>query len=131
MKLQDIYQYFQSPQPIFLNQEMAVCYVLAILSESDSYGTEFIQQLEMKHAPHRLSDTVLYGALKFLEKEAIIQGYWQKVVGRGRPRRMYRIEDNSHAQARELGQLWLNYIEGQGTQHIGHQPLMPSAVSSV
>jgi DNA-binding PadR family transcriptional regulator len=129
MKLQDIYQYFQSPQPIFLNQEMAVCYVLAILHDSDSYGTEFIQQLEMKHAPHRLSDTVLYGALKFLEKESIIQGYWQKVVGRGRPRRMYRIDDSARAQANELGQLWLNYIERQGTQSLAHQSVMPAASS--
>ncbi len=131
MKLQDIYQYFQSPQPIFLNQEMAVCYVLAVLKECDSYGTEFIQKLEAQHVPHRLSDTVLYGALKFLEKETIIQGYWQKVVGRGRPRRMYRIDESAHAQAQELGDLWHEYIQGRGAQGNAVQPTMPSAASSL
>lgn len=131
MKLQDIYQYFQSPQPIFLNQEMAVCYVLAELGHADSYGTAFIQQLEIQHPPHRLSDTVLYGALKFLEKEEVIQGYWQKVVGRGRPRRMYRINPAVQGQAQELAQLWQQYLSKWGTPELTSLRTASSAASSM
>jgi DNA-binding PadR family transcriptional regulator len=114
MKFQDIYQYFQDPPPIYLSKEVAVCYILAILVEhGDSYGTALIQLVEAEHSLYRLSDTVLYGALKFLEEEGVIRGYWQKVQGRGRPRRMYQINTEKRDEARSLGRLWHKYIGEQ------------------
>ncbi|MEL7225901.1 MAG: PadR family transcriptional regulator, partial [Cyanobacteria bacterium J06576_12] len=68
----------------------------------------------------RLSDTVLYSALKFLENQAAIMGYWKKVEGRGRPRRMYRLRPDWQMKARELADLWQRYMVGQ--QKVGqHQ----------
>jgi DNA-binding PadR family transcriptional regulator len=110
MKFEDIYQFFQAPPPFYLNKELAVCYVLSVLSRGDSYGTELIQLLENEYPTYRLSDTVLYSALKFLEDEQIIEGYWKKVEGRGRPRRMYQICSGATQQAQDLTRLWYDYV---------------------
>jgi DNA-binding PadR family transcriptional regulator len=111
MKLDDIYRFFQAPPPFYLNKELAVCYVLAVLTRADSYGTELIQLLESQYPSYRLSDTVLYSALKFLEEEEIITGYWKKVEGRGRPRRMYQIQPEAVSRSQELARLWYGYVE--------------------
>lgn len=110
MRLEDIYQFFQNPPPTYLSQELAVCYVLSVLLQGESYGTELIQKLESEHPHYRLSDTVLYSALKFLEDEKAIVGYWKKVEGRGRPRRMYQISPDWSEQAQSLAHLWHNYM---------------------
>jgi len=110
MKLEDIYQFFQNPPPIYLSPELAVCYVLSVLLQTESYGTQLIQRLESEYPLYRLSDTVLYSALKFLEDEKAITGYWKKVEGRGRPRRMYQVSAEWQQQATTLAQLWQDYI---------------------
>lgn len=110
MKFEDIYRFFKAPPPFYLNKELAVCYVLSVLSRGDSYGTELIQLLENEYPTYRLSDTVLYSALKFLEDEEIIAGYWKKVEGRGRPRRMYQIRGEAVQQAQDLTRLWYEYV---------------------
>lgn len=114
MTFEEIYQFFQEPPPVYLNKELAVCYILSVFLRGDSYGTEIIEQLEQEYSCYRLSDTVLYSALKFLEKQGTIAGYWQKVEGRGRPRRMYQILPEYQLQAQELAGLWHEYISSQG-----------------
>ncbi len=109
MKLEDIYQFFQHSPPTYLNQELAVCYIMSVLLQGESYGTELIQRLESEYPRYRLSDTVLYSALKFIEKEKAITGYWKKVEGRGRPRRMYQVSPEWQAQAQDLARLWHDY----------------------
>lgn len=110
MKLETIYDYYQKSHETFLNQELAVCYVLSVLLQRDSYGTELIQRIEQDYPAYRLSDTVLYAALQFLEKEQVITGYWKKVIGRGRPRRMYHLEDNERQRAEEFVHLFRSYM---------------------
>lgn len=109
MNFEDIISFFRDPPPLYLNKELAVCYVLSMLLREDSYGTELIQRLEQEYPSYRLSDTVLYTALKFLEDEKSIRGYWKKVEGRGRPRRMYQIHPQWQGRARELADLWDTY----------------------
>jgi DNA-binding PadR family transcriptional regulator len=110
MNFQDIHQYFSDPPPIYLSKEVAVCYILSILlNEGNSYGTALIQGIAQDNPLYRLSDTVLYSALNFLEEENVIQGYWQKVEGRGRPRRMYQVLPEKLEQARSLSRLWGQY----------------------
>jgi DNA-binding PadR family transcriptional regulator len=113
MKFDDIYGFFRNPPPLHLNQELAVCYILDILLQGDSYGTELIGRLERESAMYRLSDTVLYSAIKFLETSGAIVGYWKKVEGRGRPRRMYRIQPEWESQCRELAYFWHQYANVQ------------------
>jgi DNA-binding PadR family transcriptional regulator len=115
----DIHQFFRNPPPFYLNKELAVCYVLAVLLRRDSYGTELISLLEHEYPTYRLSDTVLYSALKFLEDSNTITGYWKKVEGRGRPRRMYQISADWQQQANELSHLWQNYA-GKSVQAAAH-----------
>ncbi len=116
MKFEDIYQFFRQPPPIYLSKEVAVCYVLYVLVENgDSYGTALIQSIETEHPLYRLSDTVLYNALKFLEDENMISGYWKKVEGRGRPRRMYQVRSEKMTQAKELAGLWIQYVNDEST----------------
>lgn len=109
--LDEIYKFFETPPPFYLNKELAVCYVLAVLLRQDSYGTELINLLETEYPTYRLSDTVLYSALKFLEDAGAIVGYWKKVEGRGRPRRMYQITPEWRERAEELARLWDDYTQ--------------------
>ncbi len=111
MKLGDIYQFFDNPPPTYLCQELAVCYILSVLLQKESYGTELIQELETQYPTYRLSDTVLYSAIKFLEDERAITGYWKKLEGRGRPRRMYQVSPEWQQQAQDLDRLWQEYIK--------------------
>lgn len=117
--LEQIYQFFQSPPPFYLNKELAVCYVLAVLLRQDSYGTELIHLLETEYPSYRLSDTVLYSALKFLEDASGITGYWKKVEGRGRPRRMYQITPEWRKKAEELAKLWYDYSGKEVREPVG------------
>ena len=111
MKLEDIYQFFENPPPTYLCQELAVCYILSVLQQGESYGTELIQKLEAEYPTYRLSDTVLYSAIKFLEDQKAITGYWMKLEGRGRPRRMYQVSSEWQTQAQDLARLWHDYIK--------------------
>ncbi|RAM48296.1 MAG: PadR family transcriptional regulator [Hapalosiphonaceae cyanobacterium JJU2] len=113
MKLEDIYQFFENPPPTYLCQELAVCYILYVLLQGESYGTELIQRLETEYPNYRLSDTVLYSAIKFLEDNKAITGYWKKLEGRGRPRRMYQVSSEWSSQAQDLARLWQQYINGR------------------
>lgn len=110
MKFEDIHTFFNNPPPHYLNRQLAVCYVLSVLLHRESYGTELIEQLEQDYPCYRLSDTVLYGALKFLEQEKTVVGYWKKVEGRGRPRRMYQLNEAAQPQAEGLARYWQRYI---------------------
>lgn len=109
MQLEDIYDYFRDPSPIYLTQELSVCYILSVLLEAESYGTELVRRLEDEYPPYRLSDTVLYEALNFLEEENCIISYGKKVEGRGRPCRMLQLTQNGRQKADELAKLWQDY----------------------
>jgi Transcriptional regulator PadR-like family len=115
MNFEDIYCFFRDPPPLYLNQELAVCYILDILLEGDSYGTELIARLEHESSTYRLSDTVLYSAIKFLEGSGTIVGYWKKVAGRGRPRRMYQIAPEWISKSKELASFWKLYSHNHST----------------
>jgi DNA-binding PadR family transcriptional regulator len=106
LSLAKIYQYFQFPPPIYLNPEEAVCYILSVLLEGDSYGTELMDKLKEKFPVYQVSDTVLYVALNFLEKEGITKPYWKKTEGRGRPRRMYSLTAEWRKEVQTLANFW-------------------------
>ena len=129
MNFEDIYCFFRNPPPLYLNQELAVCYILDILLQGDSYGTELIARLEHESSTYRLSDTVLYSAIKFLEGSGTIVGYWKKVEGRGRPRRMYQIDSEWTTKARELAYFWEQYSSPPSTPAAGSSSLEGQALS--
>ena len=106
LSIDGINEHFQSPQLIYLGKEQAVCYVLRTLLAGDTYGTELIDALEKNFPRYRLSDTVLYIALQFLENEGITIAYSKKTEGRGRPRRMYKLAASRRKEAQALALLW-------------------------
>jgi DNA-binding PadR family transcriptional regulator len=122
MKFKDIYQFFQDPPPIYLEKEVAVCYVLAtLLKKRSSYGVELISHIETEYPLYRLSDTLLYSALKFLEDEEILDCYWQKMDGRGRPRRMYQIKEGKIELAKQVARFWYKYLNPNNTDTLETQ----------
>lgn len=111
MRLQDIYQYFLSPPPVYLGKEVAVCYILSILIHIDeSYATALMQHIRAEHPPYRISDAVLYSALEFLTDEGIIQSYGSNSHGRGRPRQMFSVRSEKLDDAKRLAQLWHQHL---------------------
>jgi DNA-binding PadR family transcriptional regulator len=113
MKIDSIYRFFENPTPIYLCQELAVCYILYVSLQEDSCSSELIQRLEDEYPSYRLSDTILYSALKFLEDERAITGYWKRIEKRGRPRRMYQVSPLWQVKAKHLAWLWQDYINRQ------------------
>ncbi len=109
MKFENIYQFFQNTPSTYLSQEQAVCYVLSVLLQRESYGTELIRYLKTQYPDYKLSDTILHVALRFLESQQVISSYWKKVEGRGRPRRMFQIAPQALSQATALAHLWQDY----------------------
>ncbi|NJR32116.1 MAG: PadR family transcriptional regulator [Chamaesiphon sp. CSU_1_12] len=110
MNFEDIYCFFRNPPPLYLNQELAVCYILDILLQGDSYGTELIARLEHESSTYRLSDTVLYSAIKFLEANGTnCPATGKKLKVAGRPRRMYQIDAEWVGKAKELAYFWERY----------------------
>ncbi|MGL4621430.1 MAG: PadR family transcriptional regulator [Chroococcidiopsis sp.] len=112
MKLEDIYQFFAAQAPVYLTQAQAVCYVLSVLLEGESYGTGLMEKLESEYPNYRLSDTVLYAALSFLESEQAVASRLQKVEGRGRPRRIS-LSPQWHNEAQKLAALWRGFVTKQ------------------
>ncbi|MEG3877635.1 helix-turn-helix transcriptional regulator [Microcoleus sp. herbarium7] len=106
LSINGIHEHFQSPQLVYLSQEQAVCYVLHTLLTGDVYGTGLINALEKDFPQYRLSDTILYSALQFLDNEGITIAYWKKVEGRGRPRRMYKLAASRRKEAQSLALFW-------------------------
>ncbi|MGG6262786.1 PadR family transcriptional regulator [Leptolyngbya sp. AN03gr2] len=110
MTLDNIFSYLQSPPPRYINPEIAVCYILAVLLEGDSYGSHLVKQISKTYPTYRLSETVLYSAITFLIEEGLIISYQQKAEGRGRPRQMYRLKESAQGKARELAQMGTHYL---------------------
>ena len=110
MKFEDVYRFFQEPQPVYVNGEAAASYVVLVLLQGDSYATEILQRLRHEHPNYQLSDTILYQVLQFLESEGWITTYWKKAGGRGRPRRMLQLSSDIREEAQKLAQLWQGYV---------------------
>lgn len=119
MRFEDIYAFFENLPPTYLNAEQAVCYILSVLVKEESYGTELILRLEQECPIFRISDPVLYAALNFLEEEQFITSFWQKLPGRGRPRRMLRLCPEVVEQAQELAQLWTSFAQSAAQNRSG------------
>ncbi|MDX2244697.1 MAG: PadR family transcriptional regulator [Leptolyngbyaceae cyanobacterium bins.302] len=112
MDFEDIYNFFEELPPTYLNVEQSVCYVLSVLLQKESYGTELIQNLEREYPIFRISDPVLYAAVTFLENEQFISSFWKKLQGRGRPRRMLQLNPECRKQAQDLANLWNTFATG-------------------
>ena len=109
MNLQEIKDYFQPPPPRRAPKELATAYVASALVQVDNYAGALIQNFEGDDAPGwLLEDLILYAALKFLEGENLIEGYWLPIEGK-RPRRMFKPVAGRKDELRELGELFTQW----------------------
>ena len=76
--LADIEHYFRQPPPLFLDLELAVCWVLDCLLKNDSYPSGLLQRLQSDHPKLRLSETVLHQAVDFLEQQEMLDCYTKR-----------------------------------------------------
>lgn len=109
--IQQITEYVSQEQPEFLTEEVGATYICWSINQFGKvYGTGLINALEELEARFhlKLSDTNMYEGLKFLESQGIITGSWEKVAGRGRPRRIYTVAQPS--QLADLANLWEKFL---------------------
>lgn len=101
----------QSIGGLYVQKEMIKGYidaiVLSILSQSDAYGYEITKIVNKKTSGlFELKEGTLYPALKRLEANQFIEGYWADHFD-GRPRRRYyRITQDGHKKLEESKNSW-------------------------
>ena len=108
--LADIEHYFRQPPPLFLDLELAVCWVLDCLLQNDNYPSGLLQRLQSDHPKLRLSETVLHQAVDFLEQQEMLDSYTKRCPSRGRPRRMLHLHQSARGQAERLMEPWSRWL---------------------
>lgn len=102
--LKDVRSYLKAQPVQFLNVNEAVCFVLSVLSQHDSYATNMHNILTERYDEIQLSETVLYAALRLLLAEQVISSYSGSLSGRGRRPIMYSLQKASNV--RDLIAYW-------------------------
>ena len=81
--------------------------LLAILSSGDSYGYEIVQQVnERTEGLLSRKEGSLYPALKRLEAEQFIVGYWGTDKDTGPRRRYYSVTEHGRKQLARIQREW-------------------------
>jgi PadR family transcriptional regulator len=84
----------------------AVPLVLAILTDSESYGYAIIQRVhDLSHGAIEWSDGMLYPVLHWLEENDFVRARW-RLAETGRRRRYYSITPQGRAQLAEEQRQW-------------------------
>ncbi|MFZ9148352.1 Pex protein [Vulcanococcus sp.] len=109
--LASIRAFFERPAIQHLGLELAVCWVLERLLQTDTYPTALMHDLSACHPKLRLSETVLQQALGFLDQEGAIASYAQRCPSRGRPRRMLHLLETHRPEAEQLMPPWHHWLE--------------------
>ncbi len=81
--------------------------ILSILSETDSYGYDIIQEVRRRSGGElNWADGMLYPILHRLEKKGLIQSYWGKASETGRRRKYYQLKKLGEAELKSQRDLW-------------------------
>jgi len=81
--------------------------ILSILTKSESYGYEIIQNIkQISEGKIEFGEGTLYPVLHKLEKKGLIQSYW-KVAKNGRKRKYYKISNEGKEELKIEKQSWL------------------------
>lgn len=82
--------------------------VLSILDSKDLYGYKIIRELEIRSEnAFEMSEGTLYPILHALEKEKLLESYWQEFDGRNR--KYYHITKKGKAQLQERKSEWQSF----------------------
>ena len=113
----------QNPKPTFLTVELAVCYVLHVLLETDAHRTELRQRVESDYPGYKLSKTIFYRAMRVLERKQLIVKYWDR-NRRGLPDQTLKVHPYRLAKAEELARRWQAHVSQR-------QPSLDTAIASL
>ncbi|MEC0123373.1 PadR family transcriptional regulator [Paenibacillus pabuli] len=85
--------------------------VLSVLSKQDAYGYEISQTVhDETNGQYDLKEGTLYPALKRMEANGYIEGYWGDQFG-GPRRRYYRMTSEGQTQLDKLRTSWTDNIK--------------------
>ena len=88
MTIEEAVGRLKQPKDHQLNLAEAMAFAVVQVQEGPVY---FSGLMAAAKPGFPLSDTIAHAALKSLEDDGAVEGYWEKVEGRGRPRRMYKL----------------------------------------
>lgn len=82
--------------------------VLSVLDGKDLYGYKIIRELEIRSEnAFEMSEGTLYPILHALEKEKMLESYWQEIDGRRR--KYYHITKKGKSQLQTKAQEWKSF----------------------
>ncbi len=82
--------------------------LLSVLENQDLYGYKIIRELEIRSEnAFEMSEGTMYPILHALEKEKLLEAYWQEVDGRNR--KYYHITKKGKAQLQEKKAEWQDF----------------------
>lgn len=82
--------------------------LLSVLENQDLYGYKIIRELEIRSEnAFEMSEGTMYPILHALEKEKLLEAYWQEVDGRNR--KYYHITKKGKAQLKEKKAEWQEF----------------------
>ncbi len=78
-----------------INKGVLELAVLKLINDADLYGYAIIQEIrKQSDGKLELKDGTLYPILYRLEDNGFIESYWKEAIGRGKPRKYYKIMDS-------------------------------------
>ena len=81
------------PAPTELMKGNAVVLILSVLAREPMHGYRIVKELDqLSEGYFVMGEGTLYPHLHQLEKDGLIEGYWESVTG-GRERKSYRITE--------------------------------------
>ena len=80
--------------------------ILSCLATEPMHGYRIVKELEqMSEGYFTMREGTLYPHLHQLEKDGLVEGYWETVTG-GRERKMYRITESGKAELARKTREW-------------------------
>jgi len=83
--------------------------ILSCLARESMHGYRIVKELEqMSEGYFTMREGTLYPHLHQLERDGLIEGYWETVTG-GRERKMYRIAESGKAELARKREEWSRF----------------------
>ena len=83
--------------------------ILSCLARESMHGYRVVKELEqMSEGYFAMREGTLYPHLHQLEKDGLIEGFWETVTG-GRERKMYRITESGKAELARKREEWSRF----------------------
>lgn len=87
----------------------AAMLILSVLARNEMHGYRIVKEIDrISEGYFALGEGTLYPHLHQLEKDGLIEGYWETTAG-GRERKCYRITDHGRAELARRTEEWKKF----------------------